>query len=73
MVEKNTVSTKLQLRLKTGLNEEGKEIVRTKTYSNVKASAEDQEVYDVATILSGLQEHDLKEVHRVDDVVLINI
>jgi hypothetical protein len=72
-IEEYAVSTRMQLRLNTGLDGDGKEILRTKTYSNVKSSSENQAVYDVASSLAGLQEHELKEVHRVDDVVLVNV
>lgn len=73
MIDQQVVSTKMQLRLNTGLDGEGREMIRTKTYSNVKISAENEALYDVALSLSGLQNHELKEVHRVDDVVLISI
>lgn len=73
MIEENAISTKMQLRLNTGLDGEGKEILRTKTYSNVKTSAENQAIYDVASSMAGLQEHELKEIHKVDDVVLVSV
>lgn len=63
----------MQLRLNTGMDQEGKPIIRTKSYSRVKPTAEDQAIYDVANSLAGLQEYPLETIHRVNDIVLINI
>ncbi len=71
-IEKYAYGAKLQLKLFVGLDGDGKEIFRTKTYSNVKPSAEDQAVYDVANTLADLQEHEVEEIHRVEDVILLN-
>ncbi|HHT51321.1 MAG TPA: DUF1659 domain-containing protein [Eubacteriaceae bacterium] len=71
-IEEYAFSTRLQLKLLTGFDEEGKEIFRTKTYSNVKPSAENQSIYDVANTLAGLQKYELEEIHRVEDVILLN-
>lgn len=72
-VEANIVSCKMQLKLNTGLDENGKEIIKTKTYSNVKSDAQDQGIYDVGSSLAALQDHALEEIHRVNDMVLNNI
>lgn len=72
-VEANTVDTRMQLKLNTGVDQEGNPVIRTKSYSRVKPAAEDQAIYDVGNSLAGLQDHLLEEVHRVNDVVLINI
>lgn len=72
-VDANVVSSRMQLKLKTGVNESGKDIIRTKTYSNVKVSTENQSIYGVANQLAGLQNYPLEEIHRVDDVLLINL
>lgn len=72
-IETNIVSTRMQLKLNTGLDQEGKEIIRTKTYSNVKAEADNQNIFDVASSLASLQEHGLHQVHRVDDIILTKI
>ncbi|RBP44179.1 DUF1659 domain-containing protein [Garciella nitratireducens] len=72
-VEANIISTKMQLKLNTGLDEKGKEIIKTKTYSNVKPDAKDQVIYDIASSLAVLQQHDLEEIHRVNDTILISM
>ena len=53
----------LQLRLVTGTNPDtGAPIVESKTYNKVKSSAIDQDAYDVATALVGLQKYPLSEI-----------
>ncbi len=72
-VEANIANCKMQLKLNTGLDENGKEIIKTKTYSNVKSDAQDQGIYDVGSSLAELQDHALEEIHRVNDMILNNI
>ena len=52
----------LQLRLVTGTNPEtGKPIIRTKSFSRVKNSVDEQDVFDVANQLVSLQKYTLDE------------
>ena len=54
--------TVLQLRLVTGTNPEtGKPIIRTKSFSRIKDSAAEQDVFDVANQLVSLQKYTLDE------------
>ncbi|NLL61344.1 MAG: DUF1659 domain-containing protein [Candidatus Atribacteria bacterium] len=56
------LDTVLQLRLVTGTNPEtGKPIIRTKSFSRVKDSAAEQDVFDVANQLVSLQKYTLDE------------
>jgi hypothetical protein len=53
----------LQLRLIVGSNPEtGAPIVNSKTFNKVKSTAIEQDAYDVATALFGLQKYALSEV-----------
>jgi len=53
----------LQLRLVTGTNPlTGAPIIESKTFTKVKAAALDQDVYDVATALVGLQKYPADEI-----------
>lgn len=60
----------LKMKFDAGLNNEGKTIVKARTFSNVKADAAAQDVLDIANALAGLQEHDLFEVLKQDNTVL---
>ena len=53
----------LQLRLVVGTNPlTGAPIVNSKTFNEIKSSAIDQDVYDVATALVGLQKYPTDEI-----------
>jgi hypothetical protein len=53
----------LQLRLVTGTNPlTGAPIVQSKTFNSIKSSALDQDAYDVATALVGLQKYPIDEI-----------
>ena len=53
----------LQFRLVVGSNPEtGAPIVNSKTFNKVKSTAIEQDAYDVATALVGLQKYPLNEI-----------
>ncbi|WP_347489224.1 DUF1659 domain-containing protein [Desulfoscipio sp. XC116] len=69
-VEKVPSGTVLRMQFQTGLDGDGDPIYRTKSLSNVKTDAADQDIFDVARALVQLQEHTLVAVLRVDSAVL---
>lgn len=53
----------LQLRLVVGVNPEtGAPIVNSKTFNKIKSAAIEQDAYDVATALIGLQKYTIDEI-----------
>ncbi|MCC5909574.1 MAG: DUF1659 domain-containing protein [Clostridiaceae bacterium] len=60
-------SSRLRLQFIEGLDDEGKETLSSRSYSNVKPEAEDEAVYNVAIEISGLQEKPVKAVLRTDE------
>ena len=53
----------IQLRLVVGSNPEtGAPIVNSKTFTKIKSAAIEQDAYDVATALVGLQKYPLNEI-----------
>jgi len=53
----------LQLRLVIGTNPDtGAPIIQSKTFGNIKAAALEQDVYDAATALVGLQKYTVDEI-----------
>ncbi|MBP2071574.1 MULTISPECIES: DUF1659 domain-containing protein [Thermoanaerobacterium] len=62
--------SRLSISYITGKDERGVDIVRSRTYNNIKSSALDQDVMDVAVILSGLQTYPVKSVTRINQVDL---
>lgn len=64
-LEVRPVDTRLQIQFDLGIGENGRKITRTKTLSNIKSSADDQELYEVANALIGLQEYNVAAIRRV--------
>ena len=61
----------LRVKLDAGLNDStGKTIVKSRTYSNLKHDANNQDVYDVAQALMALQDYPVIEVIKQDSTTL---
>ena len=71
-VVSNPINTRLQLVFNIGTDEEGKPINKTKTLSNVKPDATDQDLLEVAQAISGLQKYALSSVIRINQGELVN-
>ena len=64
------VSARLQLKLNTGVDENFNPVYRTRSFSNVKPSADNVDLYELAQELGELQVHNLEAVRRLDEVEL---
>ena len=60
----------LKIKFDCGLNDDGKTIVKSRTFSNVADNATSQDILDVANALIGLQNHDVLEILKVDNTKL---
>ncbi|MFZ7121887.1 MAG: DUF1659 domain-containing protein [Eubacteriaceae bacterium] len=70
----STVNTsKLQLKYNYGIDGNGNNIIKSKTYSNVKTDVADQSIYDVASAISALQSNTLEGIHKVQDIILVEV
>jgi len=59
----NHRDSSLQFRLLIGVNPEtGAPIINSKTFNKIKSTALDQDVYDTATALVGLQKYTVDEI-----------
>lgn len=63
-------ASSLKLKFDCGMNDDGKTVIKSRTYSNVKADAAYQDVFDVAKGLVDLQIHDNIEILKQDNTVL---
>jgi len=65
----NTVlkSSKIKLELQNGLDDQGKEIIKSKTLSSVKTDATDEGIYDSMVSITELQQLPLMAVKRIDE------
>jgi len=62
----------MRLRYQNGVNAKGDPLYINRTYPNVKVTATDQDLYDVAGAINSLQAKPLVAVYRVDDGELVS-
>ena len=67
----NKANSKLKLFYNTGVDENGKDIIKNKTYSNIKAEVSDDNIYNLGVELSQLQEYPLANMVRMEEYQLI--
>jgi len=72
-LEVRPLNSKVQIRFDLGTDTQGKKISRTKTISNIKYDATDQDVFDVVEALIGLQEHRAEYIHKIDQSELEDV
>lgn len=62
--------SRLQLALVVGTTAEGSPIFRTRSFSNIKADADNEALFLTGQELAALQQHPLEAIKRVDEVEL---
>lgn len=70
-VTKVPANSTLRLELRAGTDANGNPVIRNKNFSGVKAAAADQDLFDVAAALAGLQEYPLSGIARTDNASLV--
>jgi hypothetical protein len=68
----NLANTTLSIRYKEGVDSTGKDIIKSKKFTNVKTAALDQDIYDTAAALTPLMRYPVADILRSNDSVLIN-
>ncbi|MCL6561081.1 MAG: DUF1659 domain-containing protein [Firmicutes bacterium] len=72
-VSKVPANSVLRLELQVGMDTGGNPVFRNRSLSNVKPTASDQDLFDVASALAGLQEYPLNGISRVDAAQLVQV
>lgn len=72
-VQSSVVKSALSLKYKEGVDEAGKDIIKTKKFSNVKTGALDEDIYGIAAAFQPLMKYPVSEILRNDDSMLINL
>jgi hypothetical protein len=70
-VNTNPIGSRMQLRLIVGQDTKGNPIYSSRSYSNVKPLASDDDVFAVGKSLADLQQHELGELRRINEYVLV--
>ena len=61
------LDSKLKITFSLGPDSNGKEMTKIKTYGSIKAAATDEDVYQVADILTSLQSNDVLRIGRLEE------
>lgn len=72
-LESRAYPSTLQLVYDMGTDEDGKKIIRRRSYTNVKSEAADQDLYDVALAIAGLQANVINQVLVNERTELVSI
>lgn len=61
------VDSKLKISVQTGLDDDGNAILKTRSYNNVKTTAPDEDLMEVAKQLSDLQIYPVNAIYKVTE------
>lgn len=68
----NKANSKFKLVLNAGLDEKNRDIIKNKTFSNVKSASTNDSIFAVATSLAELQEYTLTNVVKYEEYDLVD-
>lgn len=67
MAQSLVIGAKLKLVFQTGLDDEGKPVLRSKTFNNISKDADAGQLFLAATAISVLSNDTLNTVERIDN------
>lgn len=70
-VVKQPFTSSFKLRYQAGVNAKGDPVYINQSFSKVKVTATDQDVFDVANAINSLQTRALVAIYRADDSELV--
>ncbi|EGO62343.1 DUF1659 domain-containing protein [Acetonema longum] len=71
-VSKVPQSSRVGIKVQTGVSTAGAPVYRVRNLQNVKSAAPDEDVYAVAQAMAALQQHSVVSISRVDEANLVN-
>jgi len=71
-VEVRPLNTRVQIKFDLGTDGNGKKLTASKSLSNIKPSAADQDIYDVVSELTALQSYPVASIRKVAQSDLVN-
>jgi hypothetical protein len=63
----NQLDSKLKLVFNAGIDEENKDIMKNKTFANVKPAVTNENLYNLAVSMSDLQSYTLSKIVRYEE------
>lgn len=67
----NQADSKLKVVYLAGVDDNNKNIMKSKTFANVKSAAENENLYNLAVAISELQDYELSNIVRLDEYQLL--
>ncbi|MEL7648039.1 MAG: DUF1659 domain-containing protein [Sedimentibacter sp.] len=71
-VAANQADSKLKLVFNAGVDENNKDITKSRTYANVKTTTTNENLYNLALSISDLQSYALSNIVRYEEYQLVN-
>lgn len=68
----NQADSKFKIVLNAGVDENNRTIVKSKTFSRVKGSASNEDLFNLGVAISDLQTHTLNNIIRYDEYELVD-
>jgi hypothetical protein len=72
-IEVRPMDCRLQIQLDTGAAADGRRIVRTRTFNRIRSTVSDQDLFDTAAALLGLQTSVPVVIRRIGTEELVNV
>lgn len=70
-VESRPMYSSLQLTFNLGTDQQGRSVLRRRSFSNIKSDVDHQDVFDIAVVIQGLQTKTLQQVLLNDRTELV--
>lgn len=67
----NQANSKLKVVYLAGVDDNNKNIMKNKTFANVKSATQNENLYNFAVAISGLQDYELSNIVRFDEYQLL--
>ena len=64
--------TSINIKYKTGVDANGKDVSKSKKVGNIKVTATDADIYAVGAAIGGLLKYEILEIQKSDDNLLTN-
>lgn len=71
-IKANQADSKMVIVYNAGVDDDNKTIVKTKTFANVKAEIENEDLYNLGLSISDLQVYQLSNIVRHDEYELVD-
>ncbi|HHY83787.1 MAG TPA: DUF1659 domain-containing protein [Clostridiales bacterium] len=71
-LESRPLNTRVQIQFNLGTDGNGKKLTASRSLSNIKPTALDQDIYDVVSALAALQTYPVEVIRKVAQADLVN-